>query len=126
MRVFVACPEGSDIVAGFYSLCLSRLEPRTFMNIGYGKRPIPAVYLPMIGVDEAHARKGLGTALMADAFSRTLVIADNAGAYCLWLDAVDAETAAFYAGLDFRPITEGELRMYIPVQTISDALRGEP
>ena len=122
VRVFVACPDATNEVVGFYSLCLSTLEPKTILNIGYGKRPIPAIYLAMVGVTKTHARKGLGTALMTDAFARTLQIVENAGAYCLWLDAVDEPTAEFYAGLDFRRITEGQLRMYIAVQTIRDAL----
>jgi len=120
VRVFVACEEGSQAVVGFYSLCTSTLAARTFP--GFGSRMIPAVYLAMVGVAEGRQGQGLGTALMTDALVRTLNIAENAGAYCLWLNAVDQETAEFYEGLEFSRMTDGGLEMYIAIPTIADAL----
>lgn len=123
VRVRVACDEGCIRVQGFYSLCVSTLAEKTIFGLNkFGKRPIPAVYLAMIGVTEERAGKGLGKVLMRDAFQRTLVVADNAGAYCLWLDAVDEEKAEFYAKLGFERIEPNQLRMYIPIETIRDAV----
>lgn len=122
MRVFVACEDGEKRVLGFYSLVTSTLEAKTFP--GFGKRLIPAVYLAMIGVRQnwREQNKGTGTALMVDAFNRTLAIAEHAGVYCLWLDAMDEDVARFYEGIQFQRVREGELRMYIPIQTIRDAV----
>jgi hypothetical protein len=123
VRVQVACEEGSSEVVGFYSLCVSTLEPQKIPDAKkFGKRPIPALYLAMIGVTQKHARKGLGTDLLRDAIRRTLLVAENAGAYCLWLQAVDEEKAAFYEQGQFKIITEGKLEMYIAINTIRDAL----
>jgi hypothetical protein len=122
VRVFVACPDDTNRVVGFYSLVVATLEPRVFP--GFGKRRIPALYLAMVGVHEEWRAgvKGTGTALMVHAFQRTLEIADRAGLYCLFLDAVDDKTAGFYAGIQFERITEGKLAMYIAIPTIRDAL----
>lgn len=119
----VACPEGTDDVVGFYSLCVSTLEPKKILGVAkFGKRPIPAVYLAMLGVTQEHAKRGLGKALMRDAFERTLAVADNAGAYCLWLTAVDDEKARFYASLQFERIAPDGLDMYIPLPTMREGL----
>jgi predicted N-acetyltransferase YhbS len=123
VRVQVACEEGSSAVVGFYSLCVSTLEANRIFGLKkFGKRPIPALYLAMVGVTQKHAGNGLGGELMRDAFKRTLYVAENAGAYCLWLQAVDEEKAAFYEHLQFERITKGKLDMFIAIDTIRDAL----
>jgi predicted N-acetyltransferase YhbS len=123
VRIQVACEEQSSVVVGFYSLCVSTLEPNRIFGLKkFGKRPIPALYLAMIGVTQDHAGNGLGRSLMRDAFERTLRVAELAGAYCLWLQAVDEEKAAFYERLQFERITKGKLDLFIAIPTIRDAL----
>lgn len=108
---------------GFYSLCASTLEANTIFGLKkFGRKPIPAIYLAMVGVTKDHAGNGLGTYLMRDAFKRTLNVAENAGAYCLWLQAVDEEKAGFYERRQFERITDGKLDMFIAINTIRDAL----
>lgn len=123
VRLRIARDEGSAEVAGFYSLVTSVLKPKRIFNVAkFGDRPIPAVYLAMLGVTEAHAGNGLGQALMYDAFERTALVADNAGAYCLWLQAVDERTAGYYEKLQFTRIEGTGLDMYIPIDTIKDVI----
>ena len=76
----------------------------------------------MVGVTDGWRGKRLGTALMTHAFERTLLIAEHAGCHCLWLNAVDEETAVFYEGLQFERIKPGALEMYVSIDTIADAL----
>lgn len=110
-------------MVGFYSLVTSTLEAKRIFGLAkFGQRPIPAIYLAMLGVTDKHAGKGLGKALMADAFERTVMIAHNAGAYCLWLQAVDERTAGYYENLGFQRIEDGQLDMYIAIDTMKDAL----
>ncbi len=121
-RVFVACPDASNVVVGFYSLSVRSIAPRTILNIGFGSWDIPGVYLGMIGVCQDVAKGGIGSALMLDAFTRTLKVAENAGTYCLWLTAIDEERAAWYAARDFVRMEPGKLDMYVPVETIRAVL----
>lgn len=119
----MAREEGSDAVVGFYSLVTSILKPKSLLNVAkFGSRPIPAVYLAMLGVTQEHTKRGLGQALMYDAFKRTALVADNAAAYCLWLQAVDEDTARYYEKLQMARIEPGELEMYIPIDTIKDMI----
>ena len=119
VRVFTVKYAQSDPVFGFYSLCVATLEKKSFP--GFGSRPVPALYLAMIGVDLTQKGRGLGTALMTDAFRRALIVATNAGAYCLFLDAVDVTTAKFYAKLGFEFLVPGKLKMFIAIETLMEA-----
>lgn len=121
-RVFVACPVDSKRVLGFYSLTIRSLAPRRLIDIGFGQRDIPAIYFAMLGVSEDVAKQGIGSALMFDAFQRSLEVAENAGAYCLWLTSVSDDKAKWYKGKQFDFIEAGKLEMYIPLATIRDAL----
>lgn len=64
---------------------------------------------------------------MLDAFEKTMLIADHAGAACMTLDAVNEDRAVWYEGLQFDrygTTNDGKVQMYIPLQTIKDALTG--
>ncbi len=124
VRIRIARAESSDVL-GFYSLVASTLAPKRILGVvKFGPRPIPAIYLAMIGVCEAIQGLQLGKALMLDAFEQAISVADRVGAYCLWLQAVDERTVAFYEKLGFERVEPGGLEMYIPIDTIVDALSG--
>jgi GNAT superfamily N-acetyltransferase len=120
VRVFVGKNARTGHVLGFYSLCVATLAKKSFP--GFGQRPIPALYLAMIGVELAQKGFGFGTALMTDTFERAVLVAENAGAYCLFLDAVDFATVAFYKKIGFEVLIEGDLKMFIAIETLVDAL----
>ncbi len=123
VRVKIIRDEDSSEVLGFYSLCLSTIESQGIFGLKkFGQRPIPAIYLAMIGVNEALQGQGLGRSLMSDAFETAYEIAKRAGTYCMWLEAVSEEKAVFYEGLGFRRIEEAGLRMYIPITAIIDLI----
>ena len=83
------------------------------------------MYFATLGVTNEMKRKGIGSALMFDAFTKTLTIAENVGVYCLWLTAIDKDACAFYERLGFSYIDEKDRRnldMYISRAVISDAV----
>lgn len=128
VRIKVAiCPNEGRIL-GFYSLVIGALEPKTIGGLikrKFGSRSIPTIYLATIAVDKEFERLGLGTSLMIDAFEKTMLIADHAGAACMTLDALSEERAVWYHGLQFERYgitSDGKVQMYIPLQTIKDAL----
>lgn len=123
-RVFVATSADSDEVLGIYSLTISPLLATR--GIRYHQKNIPAIYFDKLGVTKELQGNGIGAALMADAFQRTLDIAENVGVYCLWLTAIDLETCGFYEKLGFKRIdtrSKQDLDMYIPRSVIEDSLK---
>ena len=105
MRIFCATFPDSQAVIGYYSLTFIGWEHDKAANVVEMKfddlAPLPAIYLPKIGVCEQHARQGIGASLMRDAFNRSLLIAEHAAITTLTLHAVDAEKEAWYASLGF-------------------------
>lgn len=126
VRVFVAKRPETEAVLGFYSLTLKVLEPDHVSEEAAEKfgriKAVPAVYLAMIGVDRSLQGGGIGFRLMIDAFDKALAIAELAGTYALTLDAVDHNVADKYGRYGFKPFKEGELRMFIPLQDMRNAL----
>lgn len=125
VRVFVACEAGSKKVIGFYSLVLSALTPSVVSDEAdkkFGRvNAVPVIYLAMIGRDESTVRRGVGQALMEDAFERALAISEHAGAYALALDALNDRVAQIYEGFGFEKFIDGELKMFIPLRTLREA-----
>lgn len=124
VRVRVAVLGDDPTVIGFYSLSLKQLAAKTLggkLGNKFGKWPIPAVYLSMIGTSNDLQGKGVGVDLMIHAFRNTLDIADRAGTACLTLDAVDEEKAVWYENRSFKRIGDAGLSMYIPLGTLREA-----
>ena len=125
VRVFIARKPEAREVLGFYSLVLTALTPAEVSREAEEKfsrvNATPAIYLAMI------ARKtgtdGVGEQLIQDAFERAALISEHAGAYALALDALNERVAQIYEEYGFERFIEGDLKMFIPLKTIRDALK---
>jgi GNAT superfamily N-acetyltransferase len=128
VRVRVATLEGETRPIGFYSLVIGTLAPqevRIFTRKFGKKRTVPSVYLAAVAVQSEECRKGIGELLMLDAFEKAAQIADLAGTACMTLDAVDEDKAQWYERRRFERFgihEDGRVKMFIPLQTIQDAL----
>ncbi len=60
---------------------------------------------------------------MIDSFERVLRVAEDVGAYCLWLTSVSEVRVKFYSDRKFMRIEDGKLDMYLPLETIRDAFK---
>jgi len=113
-------------VAGYYYLIASTRLPDAVSAEARQKfgrvNEAPCVYLGMIGVSRDYKGNGIGKLLMADAMAKTLQVADLIGIYALVLDALDDKVAQFYESLGFMRFVDGERKMFIPLQTIKNAL----
>lgn len=132
VRVWVALPDNSLDIAGFYAVNAASLdatklpEPLASRAPGHGK--IPAIYLSVLGVTTNHQGTGLGRALMGDAFKRTLVTAQHIGVAVLTLDILDEGDSheverrrRFYLRLGFEEFPDHPMSMFIAVARIHAA-----
>lgn len=134
-RIWVAIAPPSLRVLGYYAVNshaivtsdlpegLARRAPR------HGR--VGAAYLSMFAVDITMQGRGLGRALLFDAFSRIAVISAQVGIFALVLDVLDdgnieamAKRKAFYKGAGFISFPTQPLRMFMPVETIRRVLAG--
>lgn len=116
--VYVSYTADRSTPAGFYTLSSHSIE-RASITGGWLRRnapdQMPAVLLGMLGVDAKFQGEGLDAALLADAITRSLSIADAIGSKALVVDPANNSAREFYARHGFASIP-GTDRMYLPLQ----------
>ena len=98
-RVYVVCRRESREVVGYYALAAGSVAhdavpPRIVK--GLGRYPVPVILLTRLGVDIGEQGRGLGSALVRDAFLQTATIAERTGVRALLIHAETPQAAAFY------------------------------
>jgi GNAT superfamily N-acetyltransferase len=102
-RSFVICEGDTQKVIGYYCLAqgaighddVSAKFKRNMPN------PLPVTVLGRLAVDQNHAGKGLGVALLKDAVLRSRLAAMQAASRGIFVQALDEEAAAFYLKFGF-------------------------
>lgn len=116
---FVAVPEGTNIVAGYYTLAASSIPVAEIPPELSRKLPrypvLPAALIGRLAVDRRFASQSLGSALLYDAIARTLR-ADPA-VFALIVDAKDEIAGNFYMRFGFRPFASRPLSFFLPTAT---------
>ena len=117
-RVFVAL-NGADVV-GFYSLSGDTVE-KTDLPESHTKklpnRPIPAVLLGRMAVDNTQQGQGLGARMMKNAQNRVLRASESIGYRMITVDAKDG-VVEFYLRYDFVRFADNSNRLFLPIATL--------
>ncbi len=125
VRVFVACEPDSLVAIGFYSLVITSVALKESPEEAQEKfervDAMPAIYLAGVARHLDQKGKGVGKALLEDAFKRALLISEHAGAYALVLDAKNEKLANIYEGYGFERFTDESLKMFIALKVLRDA-----
>jgi GNAT superfamily N-acetyltransferase len=116
-RTLVVCHGRSNEVIAYFCLSagaivLAEVPGRLRRNT---PDPMPVVVLGRLAVDRRHQGLGLGRALVADALIRSLQARQRIGARALLVHAIDAQAAAFYRSLGFRPSPISALTLMLPL-----------
>jgi GNAT superfamily N-acetyltransferase len=93
-------------VVGYYSLSAGAVrkdESPARIAKGLAKHPIGVVLLGRLAVDKQEQGTGLGKALLVDALSRAMRVADAIGVRAILVHAMDDEAVAFYEKFGFEP-----------------------
>lgn len=94
-------------VIGYYSLCPGSIGresaiPRMLRGIA-GHTDIPVVLLARLAVDSNEHGKGLGPALLKDAFQRAVNAAVAIAGRAIVVHAIDDDAVRFYEHFNFSP-----------------------
>jgi GNAT superfamily N-acetyltransferase len=103
-------------VVGYYALtvgevALEKCPPHVAAGMP-GAFPVPVMKLVWLGVDEGQQGKGLAKALMKDALTRTLQVAELVGVRAIVVDAIDAKAKVLYEkkfGFEASPVGNNQL-----------------
>jgi GNAT superfamily N-acetyltransferase len=126
-RTYVVIAQtGKDAgyVVAYYALAYgSILREEVPKKIRHGlPNPVPVMVLGRLGVDRKHGGKGIGPALLREAMQRTLQASHIAGLRALIVHAIDDEALAFYARYGFQLFPAGSRTMFLPVETLREAV----
>src|SRR5262245_37391253 len=106
-RVFVVRRKSDDRVVGYYALTTGSVlhsDAPSRLTKGAGRYDVPVIILTRLGVDLTEQRKGLGRALVVDAFRRANHVSGEVGVRALLIHAEDDDARSFYLSLaEFDP-----------------------
>lgn len=123
-RTYVALRPGESRVIGYYTLASGAISFRDLPPDAartLPKHPVPVVLLARLAVDRSARGERLGEALLMDALSRCLGLADPVGIHAAEVDAIDEEAKSFYLKYGFVPLLDDPHHLYLPIATIQSA-----
>jgi hypothetical protein len=123
-KTFVAIADDLQVF-GYYTLSASLIDfPESFPNKDkLPSYPIPVALIGKLAVNKSCQGMGIGQALMRDAFSRILDIAQNIAIYAIRIDPSNQIKQGYYIQkFGFIPFDE-TLSVFLPIETVRDALR---
>jgi ribosomal protein S18 acetylase RimI-like enzyme len=120
---FVAVTD-EQRVAGYYTLAATSVLLAE-LPASVGKKlprypSVPAVRVGRLAVDQAFQRQGLGGALLADAFTRS--VRSEIAAFALIVDAKHQLAARFYLHHGFVALPNNPLSLFLPLATARRAM----
>ncbi len=128
---YVAIDDGAPrTVIGYFTLATASAPRDAFPKKhvrGLPPYDLPLVLLARLAVDRRFSGKGLGHALISEAFKIALRVADDVGCRCIITDAYP-DRAGWYARFGFIALEgapeSGPQRMFLDIRTIRMALKG--
>jgi GNAT superfamily N-acetyltransferase len=116
-------------VIGYFTLASASIAhenfPKKYVR-GLPPYDLPLILLARLAVDRRFSGRGLGHALISEAFKITLRVADDVGCRCMITDAYE-DRVGWYARYGFVPLEGATVghskRMYLDIRTIRLALK---
>ena len=127
---YVAIEESAPLtVLGYFTLATASIPrdafPKKYMR-GLPPYDLPLILLARLAVDRRFSGKGLGHALISEAFKIALRVADDVGRRCIIADAY-RDRIDWYARYGFVALeggaTSGPQRMFLDIRTVRMALK---
>ncbi|UMR30167.1 GNAT family N-acetyltransferase [Massilia sp. MB5] len=113
--------EAPETILGFYTVAIRAMTPISELPATMQRRlppNVPGFTLGRLAVSREAQGQGWGEYLLAHAMRRIRQAAESVGGAFMFVDAKDAEAAAFYAKYDFTPTPSDQLRLLKPIAEI--------
>jgi GNAT superfamily N-acetyltransferase len=126
-RTYVVSPSTEpDCVVAYFCISAAVEQrhalPSAKMRRGMPEQ-VPLLLIGRLAVDAQWQRRGLGSALLADALRRCLAASQIAGVRRVIAHAIDETAAGFYERHGFTRSPLGERVMLMPIETVRSVLR---
>jgi GNAT superfamily N-acetyltransferase len=117
-----------NVVMGYYSLVFSSVKqedaPASIQSAMPSNYPVPAMLFARFAVDKKMQGRGIGTALLKDAFLRTVEASEIGGLAAILVDAIDDKMVTFYQNYGFKECPAGERKLMISMRGVRAHLSG--
>jgi GNAT superfamily N-acetyltransferase len=121
-RVFVTTLADGETVVGYYALAAAQVAPEDATARALKgqprARPLPAVLLARLAVDQAHQGGGLGRSLVQDVLLRCVEAADAIGARVLLVHAKHEAAKVWYMQYDFEESPTDRLHLLMLMKDV--------
>ena len=126
-RTFVLVDEAATEpkpIVGYFTLniCQLRAEQLPAEVARRLPREVAGVKLGRLAVSKTRQRQGLGKLLLVAAMKKFVEVFDSVGGIGLFVDAKGNEAKAYYERFGFVSLPDTPLLLFLPLQTIRDAL----
>jgi GNAT superfamily N-acetyltransferase len=113
---FVAVDAATNRIAGYYTLAATSVHANDLPPDILKRLPRYSLLVGRLAIDQHFHRKGLGSALLADAALR--VIKGDVKAFALIVDAKDENAVAFYQHHGFQAFASRPHSLFLPLGTV--------
>jgi GNAT superfamily N-acetyltransferase len=118
----------NNVVVGYYSLVFSSVKqegaPVSIQAAMPANYPVPVMLFARFAVDKKMQGRGIGMALLKDAFLRTVEASEIGGLAAILVDAIDDKMVAFYRNCGFKGCPAGERKLMIAIKDVRAHLSG--
>jgi predicted GNAT family N-acyltransferase len=122
-RPFVLVDTRSNEIAGFYTLSSSTVLLKGLPEKTQKKLPrhpdVPAVLLGRLAISTSYKGQKLGAFLLVHALEKAYNASKEIAITFFIVDAKDEQAKAFYQHFGFVSLEDDDLRLYLPMKTIS-------
>lgn len=130
-RTFVLVDEnatGPKPVLGFFTLNICQIRAEQLPPELACKLPhdVAGIKLGRLAVAAGRQRQGFGKMLLVAAMKKVIEVFESAGGIGLFVDAKDEAAKSYYQRFGFVPLPENSRQLFLPLQTLRQALVGAP
>ena len=117
-----------NAVMGYYSLVFSSVQqenaPAYILTTMPANYPVPVMLFARFAVDKKMQGRGIGTALLKDAFLRTAGASQIGGLAAILVDAIDDKMVSFHKNYGLEECPGGERKLMIAMKNVRTHLAG--
>jgi GNAT superfamily N-acetyltransferase len=120
--VTVMVDSETELIAGYYSLSASSVQPIDLPESTTRKLPnypsLPAILIGRLALDERFHGQGLGELLLLNALGNARRLTAHIGAIAVIVDAIDDRARRFYEHFGFVRLASNEYRLAIGMKAV--------
>jgi len=118
--------DNKTVIIGYFTLTICEVTIEQLNKADAKKlpkgHPLPAGKLARLAVSTDYQKRGYGKDLLISAMKHFILAHDQVGMSALFVDAKNDSAASFYQKYGFIQSCDDPLNLYLPTQTIKNAL----